>query len=99
MWEAEKTNCREFHQIGDSMKTKSLISDKPQNKDILRFFHHNPRVGLTVSEAQSLGLGTELRKRLCELKGDGYQFFDIWEPNKFSGRHKRYYMKIKSVAA
>jgi len=78
---------------------KTPLSHKPQNQAILAYLRNYPRAGLSVGECCDMGMGTELRKRLSELRREGYIFGEDVEKNKFGeGTHKRYYLKIEPEA-
>lgn len=74
------------------------LSEKPQNRKILKWFFSHPNLGLSVGEASDLGFGCDLRKRISELKKCGYEFSDCLEQNMSVGYHKRYYL-VQKVAA
>ncbi len=76
------------------MKKRHIPYDKSeQNKAILRAFIARGVVGLTVRRAVSLGLGTELRKRISELKRDGYMFLESKQKNTSgNGTHKIWFL-------
>jgi len=65
-----------------------------QQKNIILVMIARDELGLCVREAVEMGLGTELRKRLSELRRDGYEFTEMQERNSTGrGYHKRWYLK------
>jgi hypothetical protein len=63
----------------------------PQQSKIIEWLEYKGDEGTTVYEATLHGLGTELRKRISELKRDGYPITTEWVT--INGRsHKKYYL-------
>ena len=77
-----------------NQKQKVRLSEKPSNQKIVNYFRNHLQTGLTVGEASDLGLGTELRKRISELKKEGFTFREVMEQNKNVGSHKRWFLIV-----
>lgn len=79
------------------MREKKRISEKPCNKKILAFLRETLG-GLSVGQWCDMGNGADLRKRISELKRDGYEFDEVDEPNRgCTGTHKRWFIHNREV--
>jgi hypothetical protein len=68
------------------------VSEKPCNQSVLAFLQETSG-GLSVGQWCDMGNGADLRKRISELKHDGYEFAELDEPNKKGpGTHKRWFL-------
>ena len=62
---------------------------KPSLLKVLNLLRQNKRKGITYDNFPK---GTELRKRLMELRVSGYKLIWNWELQDNGGRHKRWFL-------
>lgn len=67
------------------------MKSQTRQQNILDFLHSRGSKGATVIELMLSGGGSDARKRISELRRDGYVITDKWEKKGTDQKYKRYF--------